>query len=163
MIIFKSLVLMLHRAIKQVNRRRRSANHADATTTRTSNPSHVANERRKRRRTTRMCPQRTPAPTTKSPMQEAPSHQPRQMHVEQDIQRISFQIHLRQAQGGFQATPQVYGGTGWVRGQRRFGEQMTVHRDGGCWEKGWYGRMDQDWMEGQLYEQNDSPGFDHYK
>ncbi len=54
------------------------------------------------------------------------------MHVEQKIQGIPFQIHLQQAQGGFQAMPQVYDGTGWVRGQKRFGEQMTVRGDGGC-------------------------------
>jgi hypothetical protein len=54
------------------------------------------------------------------------------MHVEQKIQGIPFQIHLQQAQGGFQATPQVYGGTRWVRGQKGFGEQMMVCRNGRC-------------------------------
>jgi hypothetical protein len=49
-----------------VNHWRRSANRADATATRTSDPSHAANERRKRRRMTTTRPQRKPAPTARN-------------------------------------------------------------------------------------------------
>ncbi len=49
-----------------LNHQRRSINHADATTTRTSNPSHAPNKRRKRRRTTMMRLQRTPDPTARN-------------------------------------------------------------------------------------------------
>ena len=89
-------------------------------------------------------------PLQEIPLQEAPWRQPGQVHMEQEIQGISFQIYFQQAQGGFQAMSQVYGGTGRVRRQSGFGERMTVCGDRGCWEKGWKRQMDQDFMEGQL-------------
>ncbi len=49
-----------------VNCQRMSANHTNETATRTSDPSHMANKRRKRRRTTLMHPQRTPAFTARN-------------------------------------------------------------------------------------------------
>jgi hypothetical protein len=40
-------------------------------------------------------------------LQEAPSSQTGQVHVEQEVQGLPLQIDLRQAQSGIQTTPQI--------------------------------------------------------
>ncbi len=115
----------------------RSANHANAAARRTNNPSHVAKKIRKRRRMTMMHQQKHLPPLQEISMQEAPLRWPGQMHVEQEKQRMPFQIHMRWAWGDIQTTPHVYGRTGWVCKKWRFWEQMMVHRDKGFWEEGW--------------------------